>query len=290
MINRFNFYDLYGYVVPGLAFVTALWLPYVVIPTGVKTPDLTLALGLVVLAYVVGHFVQVVAARALPSTFVDAAGKFRHPSDIILDENAAPDVPPLPKHMRDRLIAKVKAWFGPNAADPGEQAFFLCRSALLQRGKGGYSEQMQGMYTLMRGLTIALLFASAYYFGWCLAGHPDAQFIGVVVAAVIAVMGGFLIYNGRPVLDISVAVAHLLVPAFILAGTGYVLGDRLGAARVASAPFGYIAVLILLLVFATFRSFRKFAVEFAMTVYRDFLVLERKQEPDKAKEEDKSEE
>jgi hypothetical protein len=277
MINRFNFYDLYGYVVPGLSLLAVLWIPYAMLVPGTKPPDLAAALGLVVLAYVVGHIVQVISAKSLPSTTVDASGKPQYPSELLL--HGANAGVALPTHMKAELTRKITDWFGQHAADPGEQAFFLCRTALLQRGKGGYAEQMQGMYTLMRGATTVLFLASAYFFGWWVSALPGSDLsIALSVAGLIALFGGSYLYHGRPVKDIGIHVAYMLGPILVLVGLGVALGSKMQANVVAAGPFQYFALLALPLAWLTWGSFRAFAIDFAKTVYRDFLVLEKRQE------------
>lgn len=81
MISKFNFYDIYGYFLPGLVVLTLLWLPFGVIDRALPAGELFTALPAIPFAYIVGHILQDVARSAFPST----AKGGRYPSDIILD-------------------------------------------------------------------------------------------------------------------------------------------------------------------------------------------------------------
>ena len=51
MIDKFNFYDIYGYFVPGLALLAVLWLPFGLLKQGWPSADWGSALVAVVAAY-----------------------------------------------------------------------------------------------------------------------------------------------------------------------------------------------------------------------------------------------
>jgi hypothetical protein len=85
MIEKFNFYDVYGYFLPGFALAALLYLPFGLI--GGRWPSATLADGVaaVIIAYLAGHLLQTIALHAAPSQTKDAAGEMRFPSDVLLD-------------------------------------------------------------------------------------------------------------------------------------------------------------------------------------------------------------
>lgn len=58
MIERFNFYDVYGYLLPGLVLTALLGLPFWI--AGRLTPPAQFASAAlaIVIGYVLGHFVQ----------------------------------------------------------------------------------------------------------------------------------------------------------------------------------------------------------------------------------------
>src|SRR5690349_307969 len=106
MINKFNFYDIYGYFLPGLLLLTLLVLPYGIV-TG-RWPangQLITALLGIPLAYVAGHIVR--CLEIMPSSVTDAAGKRRFPSDILLDKAD----PTFSAEFKDRLQAQILAKF-----------------------------------------------------------------------------------------------------------------------------------------------------------------------------------
>ena len=87
MIERFNFYDVYGYLLPGLALLGLVWLPFLILKH--KWPENELLSAVVVLAigYVVGHVLQNVATTAFPSTFSDAPGEAAIPFRPLVGRN-----------------------------------------------------------------------------------------------------------------------------------------------------------------------------------------------------------
>jgi len=89
VISKFNFYDIYGYLVPGLVLLTLLWLPYGLTtgqwPGGGQLVTTLLAIPL---AYVVGHLLK--SLDAFQSTVKDLSGRRRFPSDMLLDTADGP--------------------------------------------------------------------------------------------------------------------------------------------------------------------------------------------------------
>jgi hypothetical protein len=64
---KFNFYDIYGFALPGFLLVAILWLPFGLIQKSWPDPELSSALIGVVLVYIAGHLLQTVARQVLPS-------------------------------------------------------------------------------------------------------------------------------------------------------------------------------------------------------------------------------
>ena len=79
MIDRFNFYDIYGYFIPGALLIALLWIPYGEMPS----KEISAALLMIVAAYIAGHILQIVATKALPSKIL-FDGAYRTPSDLLL--------------------------------------------------------------------------------------------------------------------------------------------------------------------------------------------------------------
>src|SRR5438477_4551508 len=172
MSERFNFYDVYGYLIPGFALLGLLWLP-LGIASG-EAPDLGFAdaLGGLLVAYVLGHVLASVTKLAFPSGRRVSRDDVRRPSDDILDRSRNPSC----DAYITKLEQKIKDEFGidltdrslaePRRVELGRKAFFLCRDRLVLLGRGAYAEQFQGMYSMMRGISVASLVAAYYLLGW----------------------------------------------------------------------------------------------------------------------------
>jgi hypothetical protein len=179
LVEKFNFYDIYGYLLPGIVLATVFWLPFGLFLH--KWPsDLSAALIVVVLSYLIGHIVQSFSGKVLPSSIKDKFGLERYPSDRILDENT-----PFTMETKKKLDELSQKYFN-IALEPQENpskqsenheaisrrrndAFFQARSALLRDKATSYWEQFEGLYALMRGISAASAVAVAYFLGWGLA-------------------------------------------------------------------------------------------------------------------------
>ncbi len=111
MIQRFNFYDIYGYLVPGLTFLAMMWLPFGLVyhywPPAPLSSGLAAAsaLAAVILGYVVGHILQTLAIAAIPPTVLDTKSKQRRlPSDLLLDD----DGPFFSAQFRKKLLDRIR--------------------------------------------------------------------------------------------------------------------------------------------------------------------------------------
>ncbi len=198
MVEKFNFYDIYGYLLPGVVLLLLLWVPFGVVLGKWPQPEIWSALLMLVLAYVVGHLIQTFAVPLLPSKKRDKDGNVRYPSDIMLDATDTKFGLDLKKKISDlagkvlgvelkfpedlrlrqtnlKMAAKEK---GISEEAEGEaikvlagqrrDAFFQARSALLKEKGTWYWEQFEGLYALMRGLCFSLGVAVWYLFGWSL--------------------------------------------------------------------------------------------------------------------------
>ncbi len=189
MIRNFNFYDVYGYLMPGLALITVFWIPF-----GIKTGswpahEWSSTLFVIVLAYIVGHVLQTFTHRALPDTV-----NGRYPSAVLLDDSDKT----FPDRFKTALCSKIERIFSvgnPCSSDDKERgvAFLLCRSALMQNKSGAYAEQAQGMYVLTRGLGAAFIVGAAYHLGWAASviefcGLLTLAFFGAGIALVLSLV------------------------------------------------------------------------------------------------------
>jgi hypothetical protein len=197
VIKNFNFYDIYGYLIPGLAVLGVFWLPFGLAAGAWPAQEWSSALIVIVLAYIVGHLLQTFTHIALPDQFGG-----RYPSDTLLDAKDKRFTHEFKRLLCEKIneVFKLKADYHENGAGAVMEsrgiAFFLCRSALMQCKAGAYAEQAQGMYVLARGLSAAFALGAALHFGWAVSSlwqnkSPDRPgpplFLGVGVLAAIVV-------------------------------------------------------------------------------------------------------
>lgn len=83
VIERFNFYDIYGYLLPGATLVGLLWLPFGIINRSWPAAQLAATVFVLGFSYVIGHVLQTIATTTVPSNMRDGNGKMRAPSDLI---------------------------------------------------------------------------------------------------------------------------------------------------------------------------------------------------------------
>ncbi len=287
MIAKFNFYDVYGYFLPGLVWLTLLWLPLGMVSGRWPGGELVAALLAIPLAYVAGHILQVFAVRAIPST---SAGRF--PSDLILDETDTT----FSSDFKSKLAGRIEAAFGLKVyGDPStasrqrNDALFLCRSTLIKAKTASYGEQFEGMYSLMRGLTLAFALGACHIAGWCsvfIAGLRTWAAALALGALCIAVAIEF--WQSAPPARQSrkKAVASLVALAFALFSGGYALAaDQSAGAKLRCLLFG-LALIAVLLSRKCYQAYRSFTWEFAKAVYRDFATYEKPHGEEKSKSEE----
>jgi len=169
VIERFNFYDVFGFFIPASLLLLILWLPFGVLSRTLPPADLSSTIVVVIVSYLAGHFLQAWANRAYP-----LAEQGRYPSSRMLDRDdrrlAA---------KRDELVRLMQSEFGINvepvdsseperirADDRRDVAFLLARQRLIARQRVGYAEQFEGLYTMMRGIMAASTIGAVYLFGW----------------------------------------------------------------------------------------------------------------------------
>jgi hypothetical protein len=250
VIERFNFYDLYGYLVPGFALLGMLWLPLWWL-AGRKIPGAWFAAVVaILLAYIAGHIVARFGQATLRYLVYNATSRRLQqvvPSNLLLSDE-------------DDLL-------------PPESR------ALLREGVSSYAEQFEGMYTMMRGLAAVSVVAAPYYAGWALADSAivTAKFVDAVP------YGAFLALLAIAVLTLFDRPRVIVLwSLWLVAVLSFPVGLYLGAVCVTSAlPPDAISLLWVLSGAAAYfaarfyQGYRYFAGQFATTVYRDFYVLER---------------
>lgn len=286
MIERLNFYDVYGYLIPGIVFVGLLWLPFAITNEAFLKLDWSSALLVLVLAYIVGHLIQGIASGAIPSTKKDKGN--RYPSDFLLDS----DDRTLSPEVRNAIIFRILIRFSLDVRDAVRSersplvskrrgdAFLMCRRALIQQGLASYAEQFEGMYALMRGVTTACIFGIGYYLGLLIRyvardvlniDIPSTFSIAcAIITLLILVLTIFAIgptHRGKS-LQVSL---FWLVFALLLFTAALIPFE----ANVSTVPTFLFAMSIVLMFVALrcYVLYDEYSRLFAATVYRDFCAL-----------------
>ena len=273
MIERFNFYDVYGYLLPGSFLLAVAMLPMALSTWSLPHLDVKWAIAFLVAGYFAGHLLQAVARVEFPSTIQRREGPV-HPSALVLER----DDPTLPRVIKDRLAATIERHFGLDVTDAGQRqaAFELCRQHIQASGSPSYAEQFQGLEAFMRGVQAACSVAVAQYAGWyagTLLG-PDWWETAAVFAALTCGMWVLATFDaawGR------FRIAAITGNAFrallgLAAGAGLLAGTTNPLAALQRLVILMLAVAMLGAIEIARRSQEDFAKKFASTVYEAFLV------------------
>jgi hypothetical protein len=290
MIEKFNFYDIYGYFLPGAAFLAILWTPFGLVRGKWPSSDLSSALIAAAIAYVLGHLVQNVITNAIPSR--RTKGKERYPSDYFLDPNDSER----PKPVKGKLAKIVESQFGLDleVSKAGDQAsygdptvtidkirnnaFLLARQILIQGNAVSYAEQFQGMYALTRGLFAVFALASAYWIGWFFASQRSRAFLYVAIILLSLSLPVLICISKLRDKIAPPEKKHVFELAYAWSGTvafglaGYVAGFLW---HVSWRPGSILAFLAMVAFLASLRfkgAYDFFAARFASTVWRDYLA------------------
>lgn len=281
MIERFNFYDIYGYLIPGAVTIIIYSLPFVFLGTFDLSSWPLLAIGILA-AYIVGHLLQSMASTAMPSSRKAEREFWRAPSATILNASDKTFTPSL----KANIEVAVRNWFNlevqvskdvdETVGRVRQDAFFQAR--LIATESSSYPEQFQGLYTMMRGLTVACWFGSIYMTGWAaalwwtwLSVQIAVEVLGVTLLAAL-VFSICQVWEMPPRDRESSNRISLVMFGLASAGCGYTFG----IGRVLSPPLmlGFVAIAALYLA-ASFRflnAYWYFAVEFAKAVWRNFAT------------------
>ena len=320
MIEKFNFYDVYGYFLPGALFLAILWIPFGIASGSWPPTDWTSALIAVGIAYILGHLIQNVATRAIPSRRTKGpTGKIRNPSEIYLDK----DNTELPDPVKEKIAGFVNAQFGlvlrinnseeelvksseiEKVDDDRNNAFLLARQVLIQGKAVSYAEQFQGMYALTRGLFSVLVLGFAYWLGWAGSVLRWGLLVNIAIVVLPLALLLLILVNIAVLRNIHLAMFWKTSDPFAkrmvdrIANFGYAgvllvallaMGYLLGLSREAkpqnSALLAIFAAFALIASLRAFGAYEYFATRFASTVWRDYLAYNVK--GDAAKDEAKS--
>lgn len=284
MTIKFNFYDIYGFALPGFLLLAVLWLPFGLIEHNWPDVEFSSALVGVIFAYFTGLVLYFVSNSTLPSDLYNG----RFPSSALLDSDDLIFTPA----VKEKLKEQIHKSFGLNVlidlprkdADKREDgqrnnAFFLCRSALIKSKTAAYAEQFEGLYAMMRSLSAAFAVAAVYYLGWAYSSLWPTRWSGPVVLLGIAVALSLFLYAsrstpGRPLGGSPSKRARWVINGCFLVAA-FASGHYLGQSIVETSEHRYL--LLAAAVFSFFASersyagYKTFAVEFVKAVYRDFI-------------------
>ncbi|MGA2168899.1 MAG: hypothetical protein ABSG62_11855 [Terracidiphilus sp.] len=308
MIDRFNFYDIYGYLLPGTLLMGIFWLPFGLATGRLPASEVSTTLLLLALAYIAGHVLQTVASVVVPSKVGDGKGELRSRSNLLLDAANSKFSP----GFKDDLAKKVKAAFGlevlgdqPGDLTNRDTAFLEARAYLIRNKAANYVEQFEGLYAMMRGLGCAFLIGCGYLSGWGLSFHWELRGVGLAVWSVLvaSIPGALAATAGadylaaraekekdkekRKLLQEREKAANEWLAVCVLlfaSGLGYFLGTwkplpgRLEFFLWSALPVTLFAGS------RCFQAYRGYAQHFAETVWRDFSSLYREDAPPPSKE------
>jgi Flp pilus assembly protein TadB len=296
VIKQFNFYDIYGYLLPGVLLLAILWLPFGILARAWPEQDLSKAIFFALLAYVLGLMVQAVAAVVVPSKVVDVASHQRTLSDYLLDNSNHE----FSADFKKRLADQVQKLFGlalqvdQDGDGSGvtsscrQAAFFQARAYLISKKAAGYAEQFEGLYAMMRGLGSSFCMGAAYLAGWGLSSDGLSRYLALPMAVASALLAAFALMTAwqdnkekrkparsKDQQEKANRTARVLWPSLFLAAgfwARYALpgGAEKPALVHAEAVLWATALLCLIAAAKCFTSYRSFAEDFAKTVWRDF--------------------
>ncbi|MBV8368504.1 MAG: hypothetical protein JO036_06160 [Candidatus Eremiobacteraeota bacterium] len=278
MIERFNFYDVYGYLIPGLTLVILLWLPVGII-TGKLPDDKAASLAVVlVIAYIIGLHLHSMATNAYPSrTMKGSDGNPQYPSVGLLDEKSE-----IGTDLKRRLQKNVESWFGIDIAagkdantliaQRRQDAYNLCRPIVT--AQKSYAEQFQGLYALARGMSVSCALAAPYYLGWAAwvwkrKDLGDAALVIIAAYAAIALCVAVAVALGKGD-RLQNDQLGLFVVAILLLGSGYLVGSRFTVSSETSEILIIGAIVLIAVSVRFFALYKYFTVAHARTLWSEF--------------------
>lgn len=292
MIKQFNFYDIYGYLLPGTLLLALFWLPFGILSNSWPNQDLSKTVFLAAAAYILGHLIQSIANSLVPSKLKDEKMQLRFPSELYLDKTSSKFSDDFKARLRDQVKDFLKLDLRVEADGSGKDeisktrqaAFFQARTYLLSKKSAHYVEQFEGLYALMRGLFCSFLAGAFYLAGWGLSFHRELCWartvIGILLA--VAVVGAlwfsFLALKRSADANKAKEAVQFLAAclAFTLLCAGFWSGDgqpdEFWQRLPAFAELTLWTGLCLALVAASrcFAFYKYYADLFAQTVWRDF--------------------
>jgi hypothetical protein len=279
VIERFNFYDLYGYAFPGLALIMMLVAPFTIAfpwPKGDTIAAAVLIVLFAALSYFVGHLLQTFGAVSFRST---AGNRNSYPHSTLLLDKSNHE---FSDDFKWQLGKRVRSWFqldvavdrdaDDNLKNIRQEAFIMARTIV--NVSSGYGEQQEGMYVLMRGLAVACLLGFAYTFGWWL--QPSAMQVAWLAPSLPLVILSVLTASAFAVIAASTFAAKRFggLALYGFAVWLFAIGFELSARR-SCMPVAQQILLALWLVYLVgftrfYGAYAVFAKTFARTVWNHF--------------------
>jgi hypothetical protein len=286
LIEKFNFYDIYGYFLPGAAFLAILCIPFGLVKNWWPSSSWSSAVIASAFAYILGHLIQSVATNAIPSKIKSRTGKLRNPSELYLDQSNEE----LPQPFKEKIATLVETQFNlkvqieredDDAVDKvRSSAFFLARQTLIQGKAVNYAEQFQGMYVLMRGLVCVFAVAFAYWIGWAatsmIRNHVTVGATVLILAGSLLALLNISLVLLRDIPDpakkprIELGYAAVLLVAFL--AIGYAFGIRFTPTHNQGALLVFLAASALIASLRAYGAYKFFSKQFAISVWRDYLA------------------
>lgn len=278
---------MYGYFLPGAAFLAVLWTPFGLVKGSWPSSNWSSAIIAAAFVYILGHLIQSVATNAIPSSLAtESSDRNRFPSEIYLD----PTDTELPQPAKEKIADLIKSQFGLDlridvAGDKAidkvrNNAFRFARQILIQGQAVSYAEQFQGMYALTRGLVSVFALGCAYWLGWAASSLVRNKLLVsvalvLITATMLALLNmSFVLLRGisdrstRRKVELGYAV--VLLVAFL--GIGYALGIRYAPTPRQGALLAFLAGWALIGCLRAYGAYKSFAGLFASTVWRDYLA------------------
>ncbi len=247
MSERFNFYDIYGYLLPGGLLLGLLWLPFGLLMGKWPPADWSSAILSLGLAYIVGHILYALSEAAFPSKYKDQSGNKRYPSYLLVDEVQKKSVPSryqvgnldyLAKQISKQFGIQIEvnsAW-SQDLEGRRSAAFFKCRSFLIERKAASYAEQQQGMYALMRGVGAAFALAGGLYtgvaIGACLCASITDRWIFSIFLILLSLMFSVTSYSLFPMHEAAARRASFWMLVMVLLCVGMITAKAAKAVNV----------------------------------------------------------
>jgi hypothetical protein len=279
VIERFNFYDVYGYLIPGVVLLLCVGLPFLLSGTKFELNEWTALIVGVVVAYLAGHLIQTMATTAIPSSRDSERRPWQYYSATILN----PKSRDLSVKTKDRLQLSVRSWFGldlsigkdsdESVGAARQDAFLLARRVV--NAASNYSEQFEGIYVMMRGITVALWLGIAFTLGWAFASRlPDRNIMlpllfGSIAALLARSIEQFYDMSGHDRRAASIACIAALWWSLLAAGV------LMSPKTLAPNEVGGLLTIALVYLVASLRfwkSYYFFAEQFARSVWLHFAA------------------